>query len=252
MAPRALSPALAALLACAAPAALADGYADTFDSGVISPHYWTVETSDGSTLSAVNGRLEMVQGSGPIVASGVHMIFNFPIVGDFTADIDYELLNWPANNYERVGISTGAPYTTPIAAVARVSDPNYPHQSSDFYASFHLATGVPNHVQSFVQTTDMSGRLRMERVGATISNYYWWSNSWVLLGSYTNAATQTGPIEHLTFGIWDFTSDTAGVKVAMDNFVLDAPGTDIPPVPEPQDWALLAAGFVILALKFRR
>ena len=251
MAHRGFAPSLAALLICTAPAVLADSYVDTFDSGFISPHYWTIDTTEGSTLSAVNGRLEMVQGTGPMVASGAHLAFNFAITGDFTADVDYTLLNWPANNYERAGISTIGP-PTPLSAVARVSDPNYAYYgSSEFYASFHLASGVPNQVQSFTATTDSSGRLRMERVGATISNYYW-NGGWVLLGSYTNAATQTGPIEHLTFGIWDFTSDTAGVKVAMDNFVLNAPGTDIPPVPEPETWLMLAGGLGLFALRFRR
>jgi len=238
------------LLLSASSAAIAGTYVDNFDSGLVNPTYWTIDTTEGSTLTPVNGRLEMVQGTGPMVGSGAHLIFNFAITGDFTVDVDYQLLNWPANNYERVGISTGAPYpvTTALAAVARGSDPNY--QFNENYASFFYGTGWP-YVQFFTESTDMSGRLRMERVGQTMSGYYWKDSAWVLIGSHANAS-QLVPITGLTFGIWDFTSDTPGVKVAFDNFALNAPGTDIPLVPEPETWAMLIAGLGLLGLKLRR
>jgi hypothetical protein len=246
-------PLAASLLLSASSAAIAGTYVDNFDSGLVNPTYWTIDTTEGSTLTAVNGRLEMVQGTGPMVGSGAHLIFNFAITGDFTVDVDYQLLNWPANNYERVGISTGAPYpvTTPLAAVARASDPNsWYYGSTELYASFNYGAGWP-HTQSFTATTDSSGRLRMERVGQSMSGYYWKDSAWVLIGSYANAS-QLVPITGLTFGIWDFTSDTPGVKVAFDNFALNAPGTDIPLVPEPETWAMLAAGLGLLGLKLRR
>jgi hypothetical protein len=120
------------LLLSASSAAIAGTYVDNFDSGLVNPFYWAIDTTEGSTLTPVNERLEVVQGTGSMVGSAVHLKFNFAITGDFTADVDYTLLSWPANNYERAGISSGAPITEPLAAVARVSDPNDPF--NEFYA----------------------------------------------------------------------------------------------------------------------
>ncbi len=229
-------------------AALADTYTDHFDKGVVDTNYWDVQLLNGSTLDAVNGRLEMTQGSGPDPAGGASLHFKHAIAGDFSAQIDFTLMNWPANNKERAGLMTNLANLTALAAVSRVSDSDY--SAPEFYGSFFYGDGPPAFDQLVLPTSDASGRLRLSRAGDTFTTWYWHDNTWQAIDAHTYT-TPVGPITDLQFGIWKYFKDTPGVKVAFDNFYLDAPGTTIPAVPEPEALYLMLAGVAVLALARR-
>jgi hypothetical protein len=228
-------------------AASAGSYSDNFNDGTIDSTYWNASTFDGSTLTPAKGRIAMVQGHGPVSGGGANLTFKYPLVGDFVADIDFTLINWPADNIGRCGFRCGAlPNIGGLLNVARVSDATYgPYAYPEFYGS-----KFSDSETAVIGTSDQSGRLRTSRTGTTVAGFYWKDDAWALIGSHT-ASGNTASID-LSISLWDFVTDTAGVKIAFDNFVLDAPGTSIPAVPEPTALVWLLSVFPASAIRRRR
>ena len=131
----------------AASAAQAAVFADTFDSGTINSNWWTVDTSSGDcTLSCTNQRIEMTQGSGGFVEFNL----NYTVQGDFTATVDYVLLDWPAGNGERLGVMAQG---DDVGAVERINDPSG-GGADDWYATDLWPHGGMSDV-SMVPTSDL-------------------------------------------------------------------------------------------------
>ncbi len=211
--------------------AFALSFTDNFNSG-IDPFWWATST-DGGSVNAVNQRVELTQGNAAAgVGTGLNL--NPLITGDFMVQMDYTLLNWPADNRERLGLgSTDTLLPFPLA-VERISD-------SGFGGEVYL-THFPDGVQGNTATSDTSGKLRLTRTGDTVSGYFWNGADWTLVDSY--AASGEGNLSrHFTIAIWPGTSVAGGVTVAIDNFSLDAPNTPNP-VPVPAAVWLFGSGLL--------
>lgn len=219
---------------------LALTFIDTFNDNSLDTFWWTAVTSGGSTIAEVNNRIEMTQGS----SGAATLKFNVSLTGDFTIITDYQLLNWPSNNKERIGIINT--FSTFTGAVERISD-------SGFGGEVYLTHFGPDGVRGRIATTDTNGKLKFERIGSTLSGYYYNGSGWTLIRSYTNATNNTS--DALTaLQIWPASPVHSGVKVAFDNFYLNAPSTDGPAaVPEPASLFLLGIGLAgIAGSKLRR
>lgn len=114
------------------------------------------------------------------------------LTADFDLQVDYRLVTWPAHNSVRVGLGTGT------YSVQRASN---------------LGTGVDNlYVLDFAgnqpraETQDMSGSLRLTRVGGMISGYYRSNGSWVMI------ASAEGPTDPTPFSVAAWTDYDAVVK----------------------------------------
>jgi hypothetical protein len=211
------------------PQARALTFSDNFNSNVIDPAWWTVGADGGSTITAANGRVELTQGA----SGSAGLAFVLPIVGDFTATIDYTLLNWPTNNLERLGLVAYAGPNQQLA-IERVSDVNYdPAHIGETYLTDFTGQGILG-----TTTTDVSGTLRLERTGNSVEGSYWNGSGWSVIGTYS-VANEANVSRSIGIGIWPATPVTPGVKVAIDNFQLTAPSV---PVPEPETYALMLAG----------
>lgn len=197
---------------------------DDFNDNSLNPSWWSVSTAGDSTVQEINQRIELTQGTSG--SPGIN--FNYLIQGDFTAEADYSLLNWPVNSRERTGLISGLG-----SAVERVSDAGF---GGEVYLT-HFGDGV----QGIISTTDMAGKLKLERIGTTISGYYWGNDTWNLVHSYNNSTADA----NFYLVIWPEPPVFDGVKVAFDNFRLDAPGMDNPfPAPEPLSILLLGSGLL--------
>jgi len=225
---------LAGVLCLSAPMANAISYSDDFDSGVIDPGWWTATAEGGSTLEAVNGRIEMTQGSGGFAAMGLVP----PVSGDFTATVDYTLLGWPAANLERVVLNAFYSPTEQLA-IERISDPQYdPTRVGEVYLTDFTGQGILG-----TPTTDLAGRLRLERIGDTVQGAYWNGAGWSVIGTFSQAG-EGGRDRLIGFGIFS-PSTVSGIKVAFDNFELN-------PVPLPGTLPLLLAGLAAAGLRLRK
>jgi len=232
---------LASTLALAAilfvPPAGAIAFTDDFDGNVIDPTWWTTTAEGGSTIVAANGRVELTQGAGGFAALG----FVTPVVGDFLVTVDYTLINWPANNQERLVLNAyGGP--TNQLLIERVSDVLYdpsPQRTGEVYPTDFPGQGILG-----TPTTDTAGTLRLERTGDTVRGSFWNGSGWTVIG--TRFVIDEGSVSRtIGMGMFPGNSTTSGVKVALDNFALYAP------IPEPETWALLAGGLAFLGVRLR-
>jgi hypothetical protein len=216
----------------AAAGAAANTFTDGFDSNAIDPTWWTTGTDGGSTLVAANQRLELTQGGGGFAG----LTFKVPITGDFTARIDYALLEWPADNKERLAL--GAVAGGSQLLIERVSD-SLVGVGTEIYVTDFTGQGILG-----TPTTDLTGTLQLERIGDTVRGAYWTGSGWNVIGTYT-AAGEGSLARTVGFAIFPGAPVTPGVKVAIDNFYLSGPNV---PVPEPSTAALLAGGLALLVI----
>ena len=228
---RALALLLASVLAGAENEALA--FTDNFDANAINSTWWTVAAEGGSTVVASNNRVELTQGTSGFAA----LTFNTTVLGDFTASIDYSLLNWPANNQERAVLNAFARINNQLL-VERISDSQYdpsPTNTGEVYLTDFPGQGILG-----TSTSDTSGRLRLERNGDSVSGSFWNGVGWTVIGTY-QAFDESHVARTFGFGIFAGSTVIPGVKVAFDNFVLDTA-----PVPLPPASLLLLSGLGML------
>lgn len=230
---------LASTLALAAilfvPPAGAIAFTDDFDGNVIDPTWWTTTAEGGSTIVAANGHVELTQGAGGFAALGIVT----PVVGDFLVTVDYALINWTANNQERLVLNAyGGP--TNQLLIERVSDTQYdpgPQKTGEVYLTDFPGQGILG-----TPTSDTSGTLRLERSGDTVRGSFRDGSGWNVIGTYV-ATNEGSAARTIGMGMFPGNTTTSGVKVALDNFALYAP------IPEPETWALLAGGLALQGVR---
>jgi len=232
----------AAVLLWTTAAPAASTYSDNLST--LNPSWWSASTAGGDTISNVNNRTEMTQSSNP--AGQISLSF-FPLLrGNYSATVDYQLLNWPANNDERdyLGASTAG-------GVGRISDSQVVSGGGEGYVVDFRQ--VPGGALGVVPTSDTSGTLKVQRISGVTTGYFWTGSGWQTIP----VPTSTGTADTLVgMGFSTFTHPTAGVRVAFDNFSVTAdqfidPGTGGVITPEPATLALLALGGLALIRRRR-
>ena len=88
---------------------------------------------------------------------------------------------------------------------------------SSFLDEFYLLA-LPGATHS-LSTTDTTGRLRLVRIGNSLSGFFHDGTDWVLVGSGDVPTTSTRI--NLDLGAGD-ASALGGIKIAFDNFKVDA------------------------------
>lgn len=145
--------------------------------------------------------------------------------GNYDVQVDFELLSWPIQNGLRVGVGSRD------GAVERVSgDWNVVIGTDEVYLThFPAADGIyvlrPN-------TSDVVGKLRMQRVGSTLTGYKWQDANWIPIHS-----AQLPPLSPrdggLGFSMWGHLRTPGGtarfknIKISADS--LSCPN-NLPPI----------------------
>ncbi len=216
--------------------AMALDFSDDFNSPTLNTFWWEISSSGSTSVSHVNDRIEMTQGADESSGS---LAFKFSITGDFSAAVNYEILDPVTAGYnnERIGLSGS------FGAVERVSDSRF---GGEVYLTHFASAGV----SPSISTLDTKGRLLVTRVDNLMTGYFWDKSSpdpvkWapISTGAYSADDTTVG------VSIWPWNA-TPGVKVAFDNFTLSAPETVV--TPEPASMVLFGLGGAAMAFARRR
>ncbi len=194
-------------------------FTDNFNDNVRDVEHWNlIHDGTGGFVDEANGRVEFsltadaAPSTGPFPAISVRYGFNCLLNADFDAQVDYELLDWPAANGAMVQIH------------AFYADGTVGRQSQDWGESY--GSFVPPGSFNAVPTLDQSGTLRLVRSGATYTSYYKSGGSWVELLSAP--AIQGAAV--LTFELASFGSFAHQlVRVAVDNVRIEASDYDCSP-----------------------
>jgi len=162
------------------------------------------------------------------------------IRGDFSAQIGFQLLDWPANNGIGLGIGvrpqalplgsttlhgvTGKQRSTRAAIAELVNLKRNQDSSQPGGGNFYL--GEFNGNRTFLTPTGRSsGILRITRVKDKFTAFYWDGRLWVPLGFWSE--TIKAEDEWLALQLWGFTS-SPNIKVTLENFSITAAGLDCP------------------------
>lgn len=202
---------------------------DDFNDNVLDGDKWTAFVSEGAdgSVQEVDGRLRIRLGGGSQKAPSYRLdaTSRWVFRGDFDIQVDYRLDAWPPGNHVRVGLKAGgikkAGY---LDSIERVNDRSW----GDVYLT-HFSDGAPDKVV----TPDTSGRLRLTRMGQSITGYFFKQGEWVAIHTGP-AATEDGPV---LLGVWA-DEPTSGATVSFDNFAVNAGTlveTDVAPHP-PERW----------------
>jgi hypothetical protein len=182
---------------------------DNFNDNYLNPVYWWVNIQGtGPTVIETNSWLEITfpaDSSGSALMAGISS--ERTLVGDFDAQVDFNLLTWPTGNGFNVSIGAGGSFTV------MVSRYSYKFGDLEGYLFNHNGTMIS------VPATGTSGKLRLKRTGNTMEAFYWQNNAWQSMGAFAD--------DQFSAEIPIFLNSDCGtpsrftnelVKVAFDNF----------------------------------
>jgi hypothetical protein len=191
---------------------------DAFNGTTINTALWNVVISPPGvgTITETNQRLEMVRTT-PGVVSYQGLQSRCKVGGDFDVQVDFMLLNWPAQNFHTVRLGTMDLPQGPVGM-----DGIYRNSYNNENYQMRAIGGVVAEVTR----TDFSGKIRLTRTGSTVQGYYWNGANFILIGT---SPTTTDDTRFLI----DFASPTltspAGVAIAFDNFKVNVGTISCPP-----------------------
>jgi hypothetical protein len=186
----------------------------TFAGDKFDTEHFSVNSSKDpakSSVAVADGRLELTvptitsdTGAAGFQLSGV-------LDGDYDIQVDFSLLEWPADNHVKAGI------ITPLYEVVRVNT-DFGQGSTDAYMVYFSKEQQQGQGTIFhsVPAFDNSGKLRLTRKGNEISSWYWHGDSWWSIAS-CSAAEYGEPISFYVGGYAGVRNSGGTTKVRFDN-----------------------------------
>jgi|GEM_PF-3014355 len=183
------------VVACVGFRAAGQTITDDFNGGSLSSSLWgTYAEGTGKVIHSEGRVVTTIGPSYDVSFAAIGLL----VAGDFDAQVDYTILNWPHEQPPLLGVQINFDPMGPAYEVVR---------TWNCYASNF------SRYEAGPATSDMNGRLRMVRRGATFSAYYYDPVSgWQLLRSTDEGNLTEASI--LSLGIYG----KAAASVAFDNF----------------------------------
>jgi len=204
--------AAAMMLAAITPASGTPVLSDDFNDGQRSLFWGSASLGAGSSVSETGGSLQMnipdtaTGGLSFTTAVGVVYVPNCTLVGDFDVQVDYQLTTIPSGVFFNHGLlGFAATGTAGFGGVAR----NYYPGIGDSY----LLSGGGR-----VPTADVSGKLRLQRIGATAQGYYDVGGVWTDISA--PVAYSTEPVR-LLLAMTESLDTVQNMQGSFDNFVVN-------------------------------
>jgi hypothetical protein len=183
---------------------------DDFNDNRVDSRLWnTFTVGTGVTVEETNQRLEVsfapnAQPGGASDSTDGQYASRCLMTGDFDMEVDYQLLEWPANN--GIFMQLGAP---PLGGMAR--------SSSNGIEQYH---GYSSGRGEGTRTTDRSGSFRLVRAGDRLRAYYRRGPDWALVFEGTAPSGNATATLHAQARRELFAHQA--VRVAFDNFRLSS------------------------------
>ncbi len=187
---------------------------DNFDDNVTDTSLWSVGQTGGPAAVETNQRLEITLPANSAGAKFSAAYYSACLLrGDFDIQVDYQLLTWPTTNGVRISLSTT------MANMERVS----------FGSQNDFAGGPEVYLADFagtvMGTTTASGglgKLRLQRVGTTVTGFYFMNDGWVAAASKSDPTYSQDTA--FALGSWSHDPIFANqeVKLAFDNLTINA------------------------------
>jgi len=195
---------------------------DNFGGASLDPTRWSAfgNSSGNGTVTQQNGRLEVSLNAGGTTAGVQGKCF---VGGDFDVQVDFALLNWPANNLQTIKLATADLGSGTFGLPG-------PGRFSGLIDSYQMV--LLSSIEGLALTTDTGGKLRLTRSGTTLTGYYHNGTNFVALASATVPTVST----RFVLNVGSSNPSGAAVQVAYDNFRVNAGAVDCaaPPPPPPQ------------------
>jgi len=182
---------------------------DNFNDNSVNNALWTqvVVPAGGATVTETNQRVEMVILAANNQYAALHG--KCRVHGDFDVQVDFALLNWPAQNFHTVRLAADSLPQGPIGL-----DGVYRNSYNDENYQFRSIDGLVVNISR----NDIAGTLRLRRVGTMIQGYFWDGSQFVLLGSSPTTTDDTGFVIDFSGGSGAPVTPLAGMAIAFDNF----------------------------------
>lgn len=204
---------LAATLCFVTAPASAQVFIEDFDDNSIDSSLWSVDLyGAGSQVAERNHRLEFeFPGSASGTEFGARLVSTFRLRGDFDIRVDYRLLEWPAYNGIRIAAALTDDYFDDYGMERSSLSAIEPLGEHEVY----VADFGPFVL---VETTDVSGTLRLVRSGATQTGCFASGGGW------TPVLTDAAPTRDITIQLHAWSHDYAFrdivVCASFDNFTV--------------------------------
>lgn len=207
-------------------------FLDTFSTGRFDSFWGSpFVTGSGAAISSANGELEVsVPSSASVDPNAGFLTLGVSsqcmVNGDFDAQADYRLLSWPSPSDVNLSLDTFPPDFSEVHGMF-VFDPGF---------GTGISTHFPGPTNTFVSDPSLSGTLRLQRVGSTLTAYRLVGGAWSplqstpdsLLGQFVNlnVFSNVPPFSH------------PDVKVAFDNVRISGASFSCPSwwIDGPPDW----------------
>jgi len=189
---------------------------DDFNDNSVSTSLWTAGTGgSGPALSETGRRLEITipasSNNNGTTGFSAGLNSTCKLKGDFDIQLDYNFPAWPSANGVRVALSS---VTGPVERVSFGSNQDFYGWPREVYLT-HFSDGV----NGIVSTTDLSGKLRLTRTGATATGYYYANGAWVPVHTAPSSTDDTA----FSISAWshDYAFTDQEERVALDNLIIN-------------------------------
>jgi hypothetical protein len=199
---------------------------DNFDDGVIDAYKWWSYASPDASLIEAGGKVVM-----SLPAPGLNvqadLTSTWVLSGAFDFQVDYELIQWPTDQYAGLGLLANLPYDN--CSVQRASvDWGGPSQ---LYLTDYLPEGGGDTVHGIIPTTDTSGTLRLVRDESSVLTAYVLSPG---ATEWTTIYSAPAPAENMRAILACWSGGATPITIAFDNFRVNS-GTIPSTVPTIRD-----------------
>jgi hypothetical protein len=205
---------------------------DDFNDNHTDRSIWNVDQEGGATLAETNRRIEVTIPASVDMADYTGGYTSACLLhGDYDIQVDYELPVWQPTSGVLVYFGDNN------VNLDRISLGPYDYEGAkDVYWTDTTGHGDASRIGMVIPTSDLSGKLRVQRVADTVNSLIFTNNAWMLIASHSHPEYAEDTIFYVS--VVEYGANLFGgqeVRVAFDNVIVNhgellCPSNDSPSV----------------------